>query len=166
MQGSTRRVLFAVAAGTLVAGAAAGLTGVTRADATRGQAAATTTLHLVEKAGGLRIVDNPPKAKHPYDFSPGDIVIVTRDLFDPKGSRAGSLRLVCVATSAMTQQCSGTETLQDGMLELAGVSSPAPSTVVAVIGGTGAYDGAGGTSVSTDRTANSNVADQTITLRR
>jgi hypothetical protein len=163
MQGCTRRVLAAVAAGAVVAGIATVLAGLTRADA---NAATTRSLHLVEKGGGLKVVDNPPKAQHQYDFSAGDIVIVTRDLFDPKGSRAGTLRLVCVATSATTQQCSGAETLADGTLELAGVSSHTPSTVAAVIGGTGAYSGASGTSVSTDRRANANIADQTITLLR
>jgi hypothetical protein len=121
-------------------------------------------LHLVEKGGNLNVVDNPPKAKHRYDFSPGDIVVVDRVILDQSGTQAGSLHLVCVATTATSQQCSGTEKLADGTIEVAGVSAPDPATTVAVIGGTGAYSGAHGTSTSRDRATNHDVADQTITL--
>ena len=124
----------------------------------------TRTLHLVEKGGGLKIVDNPPRARHQYDFSAGDIVIVTREITTARGGRGGSMHLVCIATGATTQQCNGTETLAGGTLELAGTSGPHPATAVAVIGGTGAYAGARGTSVSTDRKNNTDLADQTITL--
>jgi hypothetical protein len=114
--------------------------------------------------GGLKFIDNAPKARHQFDFSPGDIVIVSRDLFARNGRRVGSLRLACIATDATTQQCNGTEALTGGTLELAGASVPKPRTAVAVIGGTGAYSGARGTSVSTDRKTNADVADQIITI--
>lgn len=158
MWSGKRAMLLVVATGAAVAGVVA----AGQAHATR--AAAAPTLHLVEKGGGLAVVDNAPKAKHQFDFSPGDIVIVTRNVFEANGNRAGSLRLVCIATTPTAQQCSGTETLTGGTLELAGVSSPAPSTSTAVIGGTGRYGGARGTSISTDRKSNSDVADQTVNL--
>ena len=44
------------------------------------------------------------------------------------------------------------------------MSSPSPSTTVAVIGGTGSYSGARGTSMSVDRKGSGDVADQTIAL--
>ena len=122
------------------------------------------TLRLVEKGGDLKFVDNPPRAKHQYDFSAGDVVIVTRDLYTQRGARAGSLKLVCIATSQTTQQCNGTETLAGGTLEVAGLSTPATSTTVAITGGTGSYRGARGTSISADRHGNSDTADQTITV--
>jgi hypothetical protein len=122
------------------------------------------TIHLVEKGGGLKIVDNPPRARHPYEFSPGDMVIVSRTLETPAGVAAGSLQLVCVATSAATQHCAGTESLRGGTLEVVGVSSPASRTTVAVVGGTGVYAGARGTSVSVDRASSRDVADQIVTL--
>ncbi len=128
------------------------------------QQSQTRTLHLVEQGGSLAVVDNQPKAKHQYDFSPGDIVIVRRIILNQHGTQTGTLRLVCVATTATTQQCSGTEKLTDGTIEVAGISSSDPGTAVAVIGGTGAYSGAHGTSTSNDRTNNHDVADQTITL--
>jgi hypothetical protein len=123
-------------------------------------------LHLVERGGGLRVVDNQPKAQHPYQFSAGDIVIVRRDLYSRSGRPAGHLRIACIATTATTQQCSGTATLAHGTLEFAGISQPGPRTPIAVIGGTGQYANAHGTSTSTDRPGNPDIADQTITLAR
>ena len=165
MKNATHRVpAVATAAIVLVGALAAAALGGSTAFAQTNYALAARTLHFVEKGGGLKVVDNPPKARHQYDFSPGDIVIVTRDITTAHDGRVGSLRLVCIATDATTQQCSGTETLPAGTLELAGVSAPRPTTTVAVIGGTGAYTGAHGTSLSTDRKTNADIADQTITL--
>lgn len=163
MRAARRRPLVMVSAGVVLV-AAVVATGVTGARAEGHRAAAMRTLHLVEKGGGIAFIDNPPKAKHQFDFSAGDIVIVSRDLVTASGGHAGSLRLTCIATTATTQQCAGTETLAGGTLELSGVSSPAPSTTVAVTGGTGLYAGAHGTSVSTDRRNNPDIADQTIGL--
>ena len=150
-------------AGT-VAVVVAGLTILTLDASAKTAGPQPTTLHLVEKGGGLRFVDNAPKAKHQYDFSAGDIVIVTRNLSEVTGKKVGSLRLICVAVSPAVQQCSGTEALAAGTLEVAGISAHAPATTVAITGGTGAYAGARGTSVSKDRTGNADIADQTITL--
>lgn len=151
----------AVVLGSALAAAAVGSS---TAPAQTEHAPAARTLHLVERGGGLKVVDNPPKARHQYDFSAGDIVTVTRDITTPRGGRVGSLRLVCIATDATTQQCNGTETFPAGTLELAGTSAPHPTTTVAVIGGTGVYAGAHGTSVSGDRKTNADIADQTVTL--
>lgn len=161
MHQQTMRKLVGAITVAALAGASATLT----SSPAQALTARSRTIHLVEKGGGLELVDNPPKAKHPYDFSAGDIVIVSRDIYSPTGSRAGTLRLVCVATDQTTQQCNGTETLVGGTLEVAGVSTPAPGTTVAVIGGTGAYRGARGISTSQDRKTNSNIADQTIALQ-
>jgi allene oxide cyclase len=150
-------------AGT-VAVAIAGLTVFTLNASAKTSTGRSATIHLVERGGSLRFVDNAPKAKHPYDFSPGDIVIVSREVTDTAGKPAGSLRLVCIATTAAEQQCSGTEALATGTLEVAGISAHAPATTVAITGGTGTYAGARGTSVSRDRPGNSDVSDQTISL--
>lgn len=165
MKASTRQLRGALTAAIVLSAVlAAAAASSTNVPARNTKAFESRTLHLVERGGGLRVVDNPPRARHQYDFSGGDIVIVTRSLFTASGLRVGSLRLACVATDSTTQQCSGTETLTAGSLELAGTSTPEPSTTVAVIGGTGAYAGARGTSVSRDRTNNANLADQTIAL--
>ncbi|MGN6474015.1 MAG: hypothetical protein ACTHK4_10275 [Mycobacteriales bacterium] len=144
--------------------AAAAITVVPIASASSSTASTSSTIHLVERGGGLKVVDNPPKAKHPYDFSPGDIVVVSRVLHHPGGAVAGHLRLTCIATTATTQQCEGAADLSGDLLEFAGVSSPSPSTHIAVIGGTGMFAGARGSAVSTDRSGNMNVADLRITL--
>jgi allene oxide cyclase-like protein len=154
---------LAAAAAVALFGAAIAFTEGSNAQAVTGQAR---TLHIVEKGGGLKFVDNPPKATHQYDFSAGDVVIVSRDLYTQHGARAGSLKLVCIATSQTTQQCTGTETLAGGTLEVAGISTPAPNATVAITGGTGSYRGARGTSTSTDRHGNNDTADQTITFQR
>ena len=165
MMNATHRVPAGATAAIVISGAlTAAAIGSSTAPAQTNHALAARTLHLVEKGGGLKMVDNPPKARRQYDFSAGDIVIVTRDITTARGGRVGSLRLVCIATGATTQQCSGTETLRAGTLELAGTSAPHPTTTVAIIGGTGAYAGARGTSVSNDRKHNADFADQTITL--
>jgi hypothetical protein len=159
----TRSRTLAAVGAVAVFAAAIAFTESSNAQTVTGEAR---TLRIVEEGGGLKVVDNPPKAKHQYDFSAGDIVIVTRDLYTQQGARAGELKLVCIATGQTTQQCNGTETLASGTLEVAGISTSAPSTTVAITGGTGAYRGARGTSISTDRHGNSDTADQTITFQR
>ena len=162
MRNQTIRTLAAAAVVAALAGGGATLENTATA---RALTMNLRTLHLVERGGGIQFVDNLPKAKRPYEFSPGDIVIVVRDIYTRQGARAGSLRIVCVATDRTTQQCGGTETLTGGTLELSGLSSPAASTTVAVIGGTGLYNGARGTSRSIDRKTNTDIADQTIALQ-
>lgn len=156
---STRSALSAASLAALAIGSGAAVSGAATT-APRGDR----TIRLVERGGGVRVIDNAPKARHPFDFSPGDIVVVTRLLDRPAGGRAGSLQIVCVATTASVQQCTGTATLAGGTLEFAGLSRPSPATVIAVVGGTGAYAGARGTSSARDRRGHDDVADETITL--
>ena len=123
------------------------------------------TLHLVERGGALRFIDSaPPRAHRRFDFSPGDQVIITRTLDRTDGTNAGSLQLACTAITATDQHCTGTIELSGGTLEVAGISSPSPTTIVAVLGGTGAYARQTGTGYAADRPGHSDVADLTITL--
>ena len=132
---------------------------------TAGTHRAATAIALVEKGGGVKFVDSAlPHARHPYEFSAGDLAIVRRDLYTPANAHAGELRIACVAITATRQQCDGTLTLSDGTLEVAGLSQPSPTTTVAVTGGTGAYAGVTGSSSAKDRAGNGDVADMTITL--
>jgi hypothetical protein len=122
-------------------------------------------LHFVERGGGVRFIDSaPPNAKQPFDFSPGDLAIVTRRLDRPDGRHAGMLRIACVAIDAKTQQCTGTASLPGGTLEFGGLSRPAPMTRTAITGGTGAYDGASGMAIAQDRAGPNDVADLTIEM--
>lgn len=123
------------------------------------------TLHLVERGGAVRFVDSaPPRAHGRFDFSPGDQAIITRTLDRANGTNAGSLQLACTAITATDQHCTGTIELSGGTLEVAGISSPSPTTTVAIVGGTGAYARQTGTGYAADRPGHSDVADLTITL--
>jgi allene oxide cyclase len=154
-----RTVTVGIAAALVVAVVSAGA-GANAASAT----SQPRSLHLVERGGTFHVVDAPPKGADVFRFSPGDVVIVTRDLYADTGARRGTLRIVCTAVSADVQQCVGSATLPGGTLEFAGLSTPSPTTSVAVTGGTGAYDGARGSTLSVDRTGPADVADLTITL--
>jgi len=154
--GGTTRVLSAVAIGAAMALAAGAATAA---------GSPARTIRLVERGGGVRFVDLPPRASHPFDFSPGDLAIVTRNLDDRHGAVVGRLRIACVTITPTAQQCTGTVTLRGGTMEVAGLSGPMPTTTIAVVGGTGAYDGARGTSVARDRAGGGDVADMTIRLR-
>jgi hypothetical protein len=123
-------------------------------------------LHFVERGGALHVVDAPPKGAAEFNFSPGDVVIVTRDLYARSGAKQGSLRIVCTAISATVQQCLGSASLENGTIDFAGVSQAAPRTSVAVIGGTAAYAGVRGSTLAVDRPGPADVADLTITFVR
>ncbi|MDE3132990.1 MAG: hypothetical protein KGL15_02875 [Acidobacteriota bacterium] len=121
------------------------------------------TLALVERGGGIKFVDNPPNAQHQGQFSAGDIAIVTRRLYQ-HGRRAGTLELACLFTTSSSDHCTGTATIGDSTIELAGVSDPRSTTEIAVTGGTGSYAGAHGSAVSRDRPGSADVADLRIML--
>jgi hypothetical protein len=146
---------------------ATGIAAIAHASAQPVHAAATSaqaqTLQLVESGGGVSFVHNSPKAKHPDQFSPGDIAIVTRNL-SQGGKRVGKLRLACLFTTASSNHCTGSAALAGGTLEVAGVSNPQPTTQIAITGGTGKYAGARGSGISKDRAGSGDVADVTITL--
>ena len=154
---STRlTVLAALAAGALVISSGAHST----ANASSGS-----TLRLVERGGAVKFVDLPPRARHQFDFSAGDLAIVTRTLYTASGARAGSLELSCVTVTAEPkQQCTGTIELGAGTIEVAGLSRPSPTTSFAVTGGTGSHADATGTGFSKDRPGNGNIADLTLRL--
>ncbi len=151
----------------VVAVAAAASSAVTIATASLpssdGRTATAQTIQLAERGGGITFIDNPPKARHPYQFSAGDIAIVTRPLYQ-RGERAGTLRLACLFTTSSADHCTGTATIPGGTIELAGVSNPQPTTHIAVTGGTGNYAAARGSAISRDRPGSADVADLTITL--
>ncbi|MDE3131836.1 MAG: hypothetical protein KGL16_11850 [Acidobacteriota bacterium] len=155
---------FNLAAAATIAAAAGA---VTIADVSSASPSAHTasaqTLALVERGGGIKFVDNPPKAQHQGQFSAGDIAIVTRPLYR-HGSRAGTLELACLFTSSASDHCTGTATIGGSTIELAGVSNPRATTDIAVTGGTGSYAGARGSAVSKDRPGSADVADLKIVL--
>jgi allene oxide cyclase-like protein len=137
------------------------------------QAPATRTITLTEldKGSTFAYVDNPPRSKRRGEPSAslGDAIVFTNPLVDAAGTRVGRLYAHCTVVVAKprvekaTFLCTLTLTLADGTLAVQGLVNPSvPTTTAAVIGGTGAYDGARGTAVSTQK-PNGDSAD-TITL--
>jgi hypothetical protein len=118
------------------------------------------TIRLVERGGASTSIDNPPKGDRvTHRISAGDFSAGTVKLVHESGKPAGALHLVCVATVAGTDlssrfQCSGTIQLSDGTLALSalsGLSSKPGAKRIAVVGGTGAYEGARGSMTSAAR---------------
>ena len=142
------------------AGAAAVVAAVAVATA-GGQAPAGRTITLTEvgKTGQFGFVDNPPKSKRnkegePRHFSVGDIEAFSSRVKDDQGNFVGGLGAHCVVTRAGTglthqDSCVGGFNLKDGTIALAvaGIVDK-PTTVIAIVGGTGAYNGARGTMTS------------------
>jgi hypothetical protein len=130
------------------------------------------TIRLVERGGTFGFVDNAPTgAKRAMRISAGDFSAGTVKLYDESGKRAGSLHVVCVATVGGPEvqakfQCSGTVRLAGGTLALSALDERRADrdvTYVSVVGGTGAYNGARGTLVTTSRPSG-NVSDDVIHL--
>jgi hypothetical protein len=130
------------------------------------------TIRLVERGGTFGFVDNAPTgAKRTGVISAGDFSAGSVNLYDETGKRAGSLHIVCVATVSGPEvhskfQCNGTVQLADGTLALSALNERhADQDVdrVSITGGTGAYEGARGTLVTTSRPSG-NVSDDVIHL--
>jgi hypothetical protein len=133
----------------VLAGAAALLAGC---DGSSGR-----TITLLERGGQFTNIDNEPKGNRVTRLvSIGDLSAGTVKLTDESGKPAGVLQLVCVATVLGTDlssryQCTGSVKLADGTIAVsatAGLSSKASAKQIAVVGGTGAYEGARGTMTS------------------
>ena len=127
------------------------------------------TLKFVEKGGSSKFVDNPPKARtRNGPPSPGDEFIFSSPLYDESGARAGLVAIHCtveVGAARNLADCQGTAKLKDGTLAVSGLSGDSRKTVVAVTGGTGAYEGARGSVTSVARSDADNApSDDTVHL--
>lgn len=81
------------------------------------------------------------------DLSQGDAFIFTSDL-TKHGRAAGHTGVVCTITSTATEesQCVGTAALRGGQIAIQGLLAGEPEVFeFPITGGTGAYEGAGGT---------------------
>jgi hypothetical protein len=114
------------------------------------------TFKLVEKDTSFHFTDVAPLAKKgPGGGIPsaGDSFQFGATLWTPAGKRQGNLYVVCVAITggkAGLAHCTGTFKLPGGTLEGAAVTSFSSDAAdhIAIVGGTGAYEGARGTIVS------------------
>jgi hypothetical protein len=126
-----------------------------------------TTFRLVEKDEGFNFVDNKPtSSKHVASI--GDMFAFTSSLWTPAHKRAGSLQASCVVTSGGKHpvlECTGTFALAGGQLELqTSMRDGANPTNIAIVGGTGAYEGALGSIKAVSRGENSPYTDDTVHL--
>jgi hypothetical protein len=134
---ATAAVAVTVIAGILTTGGAA-------------QAPGERTFKIIEgRAATFKVIDNAPKARNPRNprFSPGDGFVFTSPLFNEADKRIGTNHVSCTVTRGGTfgrarGQCHGTYALRDGTLAVSAVLRETPP--IAVVGGTGAYEGARG----------------------
>jgi allene oxide cyclase-like protein len=112
------------------------------------------SLKIIEgRAATFKLIDTAPKARNPRNprLSPGDGFVFTSPLFNEANKRIGTIHVHCAVTRGGTfgragGQCNGTYALRDGTLAVSGVLRENPP--IAVVGGTGAYEGARGSITS------------------
>jgi len=128
------------------------------------QAGGEQTFKLVEpgKGAAFKFIDIPPRAKRNRP-SPGDGFVFTTPLKDASGASAGTLTAQCTFTPKNKSICNGIFRLKNGMITGTTESSDSLTTVIAITGGTGAYEGARGTITSVNRSrADNSPADDTV----
>jgi len=109
------------------------------------------TFKIIEGgAATFKVIDNPPKMRNPENprFSPGDGFVFTSRLFNEANKRIGTNHVHCTVTRGGTfararGQCNSTLALRDGTLAISGLLR-GENPAIAVVGGTGAYEGARG----------------------
>jgi hypothetical protein len=129
------------------------------------------TFHLVEKDAGFNFVDNKPLGGPNEPPSMGDMFVFDATLLTRGNKRAGMLYATCTVASGGKNgkaECAGTFTLAGGQLALQTVIGLAEGGSkpdrIAIVGGTGAYEGARGMVTSVSRGANSPYSDDTVHL--
>lgn len=132
------------------------------------QAPGERTLKFVARGASSKFVDNPPRQRRRNQPpSPGDAFLFSSPEYDQNGARVGTVVLQCVIGpgKGFPTDCTGNLKLSDGTLTFAGRGTDSRTTVVAITGGTGAYEGARGSVTSVNRTsADNSPSDDTIHL--
>ena len=124
------------------------------------------TFKLVEtgKGASFKFVDVPPRAKRNRP-SPGDGFVFTTPLKDASGASDGTLTAQCTFTPKNQSVCNGVFRLKNGTITGTTEVNDSLKTVIAITGGTGAYEGARGSITSIDRShADNSPADDTVHL--
>ena len=125
------------------------------------------TLHLVEKSVGFNFIDNPPRQGPNSPPLIGDQFAFTSNLLTKGGAHAGTLEATCTVTRGGDRTrgpCYGIFAFKAG--QIAGIANLSPGNVthIAVVGGTGVYEGVSGSITSVSRGENSLFTDDTIHL--
>jgi hypothetical protein len=127
------------------------------------------TLHLVEKDVGFNFIDNPPRQGQNAPPLIGDQFAFTSDLLTRGGAHAGHLDATCMVTRGGSNGigvCYGVFSLKGGQISGIATTHLAQegADVIAIVGGTGAYEGVAGSIISKPRGPNSNFSDDTVHL--
>jgi hypothetical protein len=127
------------------------------------------TMHLVEKSIGFNFIDNPPRQGRNAAPLMGDQFAFSSELLTKSGKHAGYIDATCMVTRGGVRgagTCYGTFLLKGGELAgIAGISFASESIDhIAIVGGTGAYEGVTGSIVSRSRGENSPFTDDTVHL--
>ena len=125
------------------------------------------TLHLVEKTAGFNYIDNPPRQGINAPPLIGDQFAFSADVLTRSGAHAGTFGATCMVARGgvhPTTVCYGLYSLKGG--DIAGIArgSESNTTHIAIVGGTGVYEGVRGSSVEVTRPHNSPFTDVTVHL--
>jgi Allene oxide cyclase len=120
-------------------------------------------LTLVERASTDTVTDTGAEGD-----SAGDILTFTNEIYDQaNATQVGQDNGWCVRTAAgASWECFWTTTLKDGQITVEGPYYDDKDSVLAVTGGTGAYDGVRGEMKLHARDANGTAYDFAYRLRR
>ena len=132
-------------------------------EATKGAGA----FHVVEKPVGFNFIDNPPRQG--FDSPPliGDGFALSSNLLTTEGAHSGTLEATCTVTRGGKRprgSCYGLFALKGGQIAAMGLLSFTETTHIAVVGGTGVYEGVTGSITSVSRGGDSLYSDDTVHL--
>jgi hypothetical protein len=127
------------------------------------------TMHLVEKAIGFNFIDNPPRQGRNAPPLMGDQFAFASELLTKSGKHAGYIDATCTVTRGGERgagTCYGDFLLKGGQLAAIASISFASESVdhVAIVGGTGVYEGVTGSIASRSRGENSPFTDDRVHL--
>jgi hypothetical protein len=134
-----------IAAGVL----AAAVAGAVVAAAVGAQQPGERAFTFIGRGGATAVLDTPPRQRGAREgrLSAGDAFLVTQPLFDEAGTRVGAIRRKCTALTRGRRpvfHCEGTYVLGDGTIAISAAFKGGEEFLLAVLGGTGAYEGARG----------------------
>jgi hypothetical protein len=121
-----------------------------------------TTMHLIEHDQSFNFVPVAPGPRKGHAAKPGDTGTFTNYLTTMGGARVGHTYASCVATTGGSNpalQCQGTFVLPGGTITGSSLILSQDNTRqrIAILGGTGAYEGARGSILSVTKTATTSV---------
>jgi hypothetical protein len=158
---------FVSAAAVLAIATAAIALNATATSNTTAAKSRSVTLHLVEKTAGFNYLDNPPRQGINAPPLIGDQFAFSADLLTRSGKHAGTFGATCMVARGgvhATTVCYGLYSLKGG--DIAGIArgSESNTTHIAIVGGTGVYEGVTGSSVEVSRANDSPFTDVTVHL--